>query len=161
MIGMLLALPWRLYAWGGALLALLSLGLYAGHVYHERNTLLDKAAAQAEIEQLIKRSARADIAALTGRMVDRTRIVTITKEIIREVPSLVPAGTPDLPPGFRVLHDAAAQGVSPASRGADGSPVPAQDAAEAVADNYGTALDNASRLQRLQQWIADQSKGSP
>lgn len=89
-----------------------------------------------------------------GRADSRVRIVTVTKEIIREVPTFVPADSPGLPGGFRVLHDAAAAGEvpDPSSR-ADAAPVPAQEAASTVIDNYGSCRDTADQLMKLQQWV--------
>lgn len=92
--------------------------------------------------------------ALSARAESTARIQYVTKEIIREVPVYVPAGTPDLPGGWRVLHDAAATGSPPdPARSADAAAVAAQDAAGTVVDNYGTCRDTADQLEKLQQWI--------
>jgi hypothetical protein len=85
------------------------------------------------------------------------RIRTVTKEILREVHVRIPADACPLPPGFRVLHDAAAQGQHPApASGADATPVPAQDAADTVVENYGQYHDIADRLLKLQQYVREQ-----
>ena len=86
--------------------------------------------------------------------VDRWRTVhTAGQTIIKEVPVYVPATTPDLPGGFRVLHDAAATGQLPdASGSADAPPVPAQDIASTLASNYLTCRETAEQLTALQEW---------
>jgi hypothetical protein len=97
-------------------------------------------------------SVKAKVEVITqDRIVEKERIRTVTKEIIRNVNRFIPSDSPDLPGGFRVLHDAAAQGTSvPDSPGADAAPVPARDAAATVAKNYGSCLANADQLVKLQ-----------
>ena len=92
------------------------------------------------------------------KYVDRVQVVQgRTRTIIKEVPVYVPTGTADLPAGYRVLHDAAAQGVIPdPARIADAAPVPAQDAAETVVANYGTCAETAEQVIALQDWIRAQ-----
>ena len=92
------------------------------------------------------------------KYIDRVQVVQgRTKVIIKEIPVYVPATTPDLPAGFRVLHDSAAQGVIPdPARIADASPVPAQDAAETIVSNYGTCAETAEQVIALQDWIRAQ-----
>lgn len=44
--------------------------------------------------------------------------------VVKEIPKYIPIGTPDLPPGFRVLHDrAATKPVPGTSEGTNGSTV--------------------------------------
>lgn len=86
---------------------------------------------------------------------DRERV--IVKTIIKEVPIYVPSSTPDLPAGFRLLHDAAALGAVPDRRdGADAAAVSAQDAAATVAENYSGCRDNAAQVIAWQQWYEAQ-----
>ncbi len=90
------------------------------------------------------------------------RIRTVTKTIIKEVPTYVSANDCPLSPGFRVFHDAAANGELPdPARIADAAAVPAPAVANAVADNYGTCLENAKRLEGLQEWVRAQQKLKP
>ena len=85
-------------------------------------------------------------------------IRTVTKTIIKEVPTYVQATACPLPGGFRVLHDAAANGEVPdPARVADAAAVPARDAAVTVAENYGTCRENATRLSGLQEWVRAQA----
>ncbi|OGT56299.1 MAG: hypothetical protein A3E01_07035 [Gammaproteobacteria bacterium RIFCSPHIGHO2_12_FULL_63_22] len=112
----------------------------------------DKAALERAVE-----SAKASERVVT-KYIDRVKVVAgRTQTIIREVPVYVPTGTADLPAGYRVLHDAAAQGVIPdPARIADAAPVPAQDAAETVVSNYGTCAETAGQVIALQDWIREQ-----
>lgn len=93
------------------------------------------------------------------------RVTTIREKgdvVVREVPVYVPAGSCDLPSGFRVLHDAAAWGAVPdPSRIPDAAAVPAQDAAGTVAGNYFTCHETAQRLSSLQQWVREQQALNP
>lgn len=93
------------------------------------------------------------------------RIVTVegkTREIIREVPVYVPAGAVELPPGWRLLHDAAAEGSVPDPADlADAAPVDAQAAATTVVENYGACHVIATRLTSLQEWVREQAALNP
>ena len=92
------------------------------------------------------------------KYVDRLQVVAgRTETIIKEVPIYVPADSADLPAGFRVLHDAAATGELPDPAGiADAAPVPAQDAASTVIENYGVCWATGEQLKSLQDWIRAQ-----
>lgn len=92
---------------------------------------------------------------LDGLAADRKRIVTVTKEVIREIPVYIPASTPALPGGFRVLHDSAATGVPlpDPTRQPPPAPVAAAAAAETVIDNYAACREQDAAYQRLQQWL--------
>lgn len=116
-----------------------------------------------EIERL---RAAASRITLKTEVVYRDRIVTIREKsdaIVQEVPVFVPAGSCELPGGFRLLHDAAAANgpVPDAAAVADAAPVAAQAAATAVFDNYGTCHETAQRLTSLQDWILAQCKANP
>jgi hypothetical protein len=112
-------------------------------------------AQQVETAQVVQKAAEAEAAVLPPHVETVTRIKTITKETIREVPVFVPVdGACPLPPGWRVLHDAAAAGEVPdPSRIPDAAPADPQAAASAVADNYGSCHENAEQLRALQQWL--------
>lgn len=94
------------------------------------------------------------------KYVDRVKVIREKGQtIVRKVPVYVPAGSCDLPPGFRVLHDAAAANTIPDPAGIpDAAAVPAQDAATTVADNYLTCHETAARLTALQEWVRGQQK---
>ena len=93
--------------------------------------------------------------------VDRVKTVRERgQQIVKEVPVYVQTSpdVPDLPGGFRVLHDAAARGELPEPAGvADARPVSAQDVAATVAGNYGTCHETAGQLTALQDWVRQQA----
>jgi hypothetical protein len=95
---------------------------------------------------------------IVTKYIDRIKVIEREgAEVIRYVDRLIPVGTPDLPGGFRVLHDAAASGRFPDSPGgvdaARAPPVPASIAAETVAGNYQACRLNAEQLTALQDWV--------
>lgn len=94
----------------------------------------------------------------------RVQIQTITKTIVKEIPRYVKADACPVPGGFRVLHDAAANGQVPdAARIPYAAPAGVADVAETVASNYGTYHEVAARLRALQEWVNAQVslKGPP
>lgn len=93
------------------------------------------------------------------RYVDRVRTIhEVGKTIIKEIPIYIPADTPDLPAGFRVLHDAAATGTVPGSFPETyGSPIRVEDATETIAKNYGQCLEWRTGLIAWQEWYSEQS----
>lgn len=87
------------------------------------------------------------------------KVRTVTKEIVREVPKLIPVDSCALPPGWRLLHDAAARGAAldpAAASGPDAAPVAAQDAATTVIENYDQYHQLAEQVTGLQQYIREQ-----
>lgn len=137
------ALVWGYFAWAD----------------HQQDIGYDKAKAEYSRQAQQADAQREEVAAPVAatQIVVQERIRTVTKTIIKEVPVYVKADACPMPGGFRVLHDAAADGEVPdAARIADAAPVPAQDVAATVADNYGTCLANAARLTGLQEWVSRQ-----
>jgi hypothetical protein len=151
--------------------AVLAVALVAGVA-----TGLRRSGAAAEAAQRDLQAAKTDLAAARAELADHAartaalkkladqyrdqsvRTRTITKEIVRAVPVLVPAGACPLPDGWRLLHDAAAAGEevdNSASRRADGGPVAAEEAAETIAENYGTYHELADRHRALQQYVRE------
>lgn len=126
--------------------------------------------AQVKFDKLIAIQAKAETELLLKRVkvtekVDQkfqpqlTRIRTITKETIKEVPVYVSKNDCPMSGGFRLLHDAAAKGQLPDSTGiADAATVSADSVASTVAENYGTCLETAKRLEGLQDWTNEQLK---
>lgn len=104
---------------------------------------------------------RAAVAApiVEKQIVVQEKIRTVFKTITKEVPIYVQATDPPMSGGFRVLHDAAANGILPdASRIAHAAPAPAQTVAATVAGNYEACLANAADLTLLQEWVAKQKQ---
>lgn len=100
------------------------------------------------------------------KYIDRVR--TIYKQgaaYTKEVPVYVPASTPDLPAGFRVLHDAAATGRDlDRAPGVEAESVPAQDLARTIVDNYSQCRELAERhaalIDVVEEFEARQAKGA-
>jgi hypothetical protein len=94
---------------------------------------------------------------------DRVQTVKVKGDtIIKEIVHYVPIDSPDLPAGFRVLHDAAAENELPdPARIADAAPVPAATVAETVAANYTGCHANAVAIEEWQNWANQQKTLNP
>lgn len=153
---------------------LIALGIQRLQAYGKARYEAGRAEVQADWDKAKERG-RKEIERLQGEAgkvtvktetvyVDRVRTIREKGDaIVREVPVFIPAGSPDLPGGFRLLHDAAAGGesVPDAADLADAAPVPAQDAASTVAANYAQYLEVAARLTSLQDWVREQCRVNP
>lgn len=152
----LVPLPYRLVAMALLAVALIGFGWVKGsaHMHDE----WDKADAAQErfVAGVRVRQAQATVQVVT-KFVDRVQIVrTRGADIVREVPVYVPLDAPDLPGGFRLLHDAAARGDLAGPAGSlDATPVAAQTVARTVAENYITCRLNAEQLMSLQEWVVE------
>ncbi len=77
--------------------------------------------------------------------------------IIKYIPQYIPVDTPDLPGGFRLLHDAAATSTIPASPGSiEAAPVSVADATETITLNYAQCLVWREEAVTWRQWYTDQ-----
>lgn len=155
-------IPWQVW-----LVILFGLTVFAAYQYGERD---GRAEIQSKWDAAVERG-KAELAkrkekqgAVTVRVetkyVNRVKVIREKGQtIVRQVPVYVPAGSCDLPGGFRVLHDAAAANTVPDPAGIpDAAAVPAADAAATVADNYLTCHETAARLTALQGWVRGQSE---
>jgi len=151
-----------LYRWlalAAVALALFGYGWLKGAQHGESK--IDKLEAKA-----LKEGAR--IVTLRGAVTTRietkylpqlVRQEVITETIVKEVPVYVSASDPDMPGGFRLLHDAAAAGRVPDPTGIpDAAAVAAADVARTIAQNYGQCRADQLRLQGLQEWVTEQGK---
>lgn len=129
----------------------------AGHVQARWDTATTKDSLHVAVVK--QKQTEATVRVVT-KYVDRVRTVHVAGEtIIKEVPVYVPSDTPDLPGGFRVLHDAAALGQPRApARVADAPSVSAQDVAATIAANYLTCRETAEQLTALQEWVVRQQQ---
>ena len=160
------SVPWQFYA--------LAAAVAACWWYGEARADQREREVRAEIRDQLDREAwqqdayedeqREKDAAATGKVVtvyvDRIKTVYQTgATIIKEVPVYVPVDSPDLPAGFRVLHDAAAAGSVPSPASIpDAAPVAAQAVAETVVDNYTACHANTALLTAYQKWWAERSQ---
>ena len=168
MTSVLLALK-RVPSWAWIGLALIAAGWVYGHSRYNAGQADVQAKWDASVEkgkaEIARLQAQANRISTKIETKYLTRVETIrgaTQTIVRQVPVFVPAGSCELPGGFRVLHDAAAQGSVPdPARAADAATVPAQDAAATVAGNYGACRETAARLISLQDWVKQQKALNP
>lgn len=146
---------WLLY---GALAAALVVGYlaWADHIGDKREAqVVARYAKQAKDADDKREALGAPIAA--RQQATQEKIRTVFKTIIKEVPTYVSINDCPMSPGFRVFHDAAANGEVPdASRIADAAAVPAPDVANTTAENYRTCHANSARLTDLQAWVRAQ-----
>lgn len=148
---------YRLWIYGALVLA--AIGGYVGWASHQQTIGAKKVTVAAEKKAVVVDAKRAAVAApIEARQEARQiEIRTVYKTIIKKVPVYVKADDCPMPGGFRVLHDAAANGTVPEPASvADAAPAPAADVAATVADNYGTYFETAERLLGLQAWVAAQ-----
>ena len=160
----LIPLPYKLL--GLAIMAAVIFGTGwvegAGHE-RDRNTRAALAAAkEAAIRQAARESATNE--ADKKGVAEGVRIRTVYKTITKEIPiyvSQIADSECVIPVGFVLLHNAAASGSVPESSGQPNdtpSGVELSGVAKIVTENYGTCIENSTRLSGLQQWVNEQSK---
>lgn len=160
LLGLIKKTPWQVWALlGGAL----SFWLYGN--YREAQ---GRAEVQAEWDQAIERGkvlvaelerkANEVNEVIVEKVVTKTEVIRgNTEYIIKEVPVYIPAGTPDLPAGFRVLHDAAALSQLPGETSTSGEPVGVEDASRTIATNYETCHLWKAEVDAWNEWWEEQS----
>ena len=137
----------------------LALALWAGYhawAHHQQGIGYDRARAEYALQAEQADTTRAAVAPVVEAAHKKAveKIVVITETILKEVPVYVKDTDCPMPGGFRVLHDAAADGEIPdPARIADAASVPAAAVATTVATNYGTCHEVAQRLTDLQGWV--------
>lgn len=154
MIG--IRIPWQVWACTGVLLLLYGSFWWGGHrVRVEWKASIERG--KTIVEELQKKQLVVTTKVET-KYVDRVKVIKEKGDtIIQKVPVYIPASTPDLPGGFRLLHDGAVLGATSESTSpTDAAPVPVRDAASTIAKNYETCHITAARLEGLQEWIREQ-----
>lgn len=147
----------KLIAAGVAVVVVLSamIGMYAYAKHVGYAAAAERYKIQAAEEDARRTAVAAPIA--EKQVVIQTQIKTVTKTIIKEVPVYVKATDCPSTGGFRLLHDAAADGVVPdPARITDAAPATASDVADTIAKNYGTYHEVAAELVGLQDWVRAQ-----
>ncbi len=142
-------------------IALVSAFVFAAAV-HERNVGWNERDLQAVNEAIAIRKEVTSIKAKQQEVI--TKVVTVYRdriqivkekgdEIIKELPVLIPLGSPLLSGGVRVIHDAAALGNlpdDPEGAASAASPVETATLLSTVTENYRTCSVNAEQLIALQ-----------
>lgn len=153
-------IPRELYISLGIILLLIGSHWYAFH-RGEANT-------QAEWDKSIERGKAlvADLKSKQGKIetkiireyVPKVQVIhEKAKTIEKLVPVYIPIDTPDLPAGFRILHDASATNTVPsASSRVDAQPVPVKDVAETLNFNYELCHVEREKLKSLWKWASEQ-----
>jgi len=152
----LIPLPYRILA-GLLIAAMISAAGWMKGAAHVQ-AKWDAATVKQSLRVAIVEKAQAESTVkIVTKFVDRVRVVKETgAALTREVVRYVPSDSCDLPPGYRVLHDAAARGEpADAAGNTDAAAVPAQDAAATVIDNYSACRANAEQLVALQNWAKE------
>jgi len=153
----LLAAPYRWLAILALAAAMYATGWVKGASHAQARQQAELGARHIQLAQVRQSQAEATVQVVT-RYVDRIQTVRAAGvTLIKEVPVYVPADSPALPGGFRLLHDAAARGELPdATSAADAPAVPAPDLASTIAANYLVCRENAEQLTALQVWVVSQ-----
>lgn len=159
----------RIPGWVYVLLILVGAGLFYGNLRYtagqaDIQAKWDESVAKgkAEVERLKSEAGKITVKVET-KYVDRVKEVRIKGDtIVREIPVYISRDLPDLPPAWRVYHDAAATGTVPSpSDESNAAPVAPVDAAATVAANYTTCLATAEQLIGLQEWVNEQKRLNP
>ena len=146
---------WLLY---GAFFFSLVLGYFAWQ-HHQRDIGRDEMRAEYAAKAAESDAKRADSSTEIAPKAEaaQERIRTVFKTIVKEIPTYVSINDCPMSPGFRVFHDAAANGQLPdPTRIADAESAAADTVANTVADNYQTCHATAARLHALQSWVRAQ-----
>lgn len=93
------------------------------------------------------------------KYVDQVKVIREKgKTVVKEIPVYIPASTPDLPGGFRLLHDAAATSTLPyRSRISDAKSVRVEDATTIIVENYTECHQWREQVLGWQGWYQEQS----
>lgn len=167
-LSFLKVLPW----WVWAMFLALAMSYFYGEFRYregmaEVQSRWDAATTKMEQEKRELETKQSEVTVKTViKYVDRVREVRVKGDtIIKRVPEYVPSDSCDLPPGFRLLHDAAASGseLPEAAGSIQAEPVPAKTAAETVVSNYTECRAELEKLNGLWDWsngVAGSSGGS-
>lgn len=114
---------------------------------------------QAIVDQL-KKDATTINTVIDTETAARTEYIYVKGDtIIKQIPVYIPAGTPDLPAGYRVLHDAAATSTVPGRpEDIEAAPVRVEDATKTTVENYTTCLVWREEVVAWRKWYAEQSQ---
>jgi hypothetical protein len=155
------SIPWE--AW--ALLVTLVVLSYSGWRLYEmgRASVQKKWDAsvergKAEVERLKQQQVVVKTVVET-QVVEKIKTVKVKgDEIIKQVPIYIPIDTPDLPSGFRLLHDSAVLQLSPSAGSALGETVPVTDATSTIIGNYTQCYKWREQVIGWQDWYERMQK---
>lgn len=153
-------IPWTWIARTGVLIAAFLVGLWIYNLGrdHERVKYEKQLKeGQAVIEKLKATQGRVTVRTEI-RYVDRVKTIKEKARVIeKKIPIYIPVDTPDLPGGFRVLHDSAALGTIPGAS-EDGVPVSVRTTTETINRNYAICHQWKAALDEQVRWGQEQRK---
>lgn len=160
LVGLLKKIPYQLYLLVGVLL---SFWLYGVWQYQQgQKSVQDQWDESRKLGQAIVKDlelrANAVVSIIEHQVTTETRVIHEKADvIIREIPRYIPVDTPDLPGGFRLLHDAAASSKVPSEADLPGQPVGVAEVTRTVTLNYSTCLQWKAELDGWDLWHQEQS----
>ena len=151
-------IPWQVYACAGLFLFCFGVYKYGQHTVQlkwDASTAKGKA-----IVAQLKQDAKKINTVIDTQWHERTEYIYVKGDtIVKEIPKYIPVGTPDLPAGFRLLHDAAATSTIPGLPGSgESSPVRVEDATETIVTNYTQCLVWREEVVSWREWYREQSQ---
>lgn len=159
-LALLKKIPWQLWVLTGVIF----LGWLYGRYQYEQGEQKVQIAWNLSIERgkAILEDRKEQSGKVTVRVetkyIDRIKVVHEKGEtIVKEIPKYIPVNLPDLPGGFRLLHDAAATSTLPREADLPGQPVAVTDVATTVTQNYTTCLKWHEELAGWEEWYQQQS----
>lgn len=162
LFGLLKKIPWQLWLLSGVLFTFWLYGVWQferGQKDVQVKWDESRKLGQAIVEDL-KLRANAIVTVIEHRVETETKYIKGNADvIIKEVPVYIPVGTPDLPVGFRVLHDAAATARTPETfTFPDDATIRVADAAVTITHNYSQCLQWRSQLLGWQEFYEELSR---
>ena len=151
-------IPWQVYACAGFFVLLFVVFKYGQHT---RQVEWDAAVERGKvIVKQLETDAKKINTVIDTQWKDRTEYIYVKGDTItKEIPIYIPASTPDLPSGFRVLHDAAVDSEVPtASSSIGAAPVGVAEATETIIGNYTTCHLIKEEVVAWRQWYQEQSQ---
>lgn len=151
-------IPRQVWAYAGVLVVAIFTGLF---IYNSgRNAEEKKWLAKVERGKELVEKLRANQGKITikteVRYVDRVKVIKEKARVIeKKILVYIPVDTPDLPGGFRVLHDSAALGTVPGAA-EDGLPVSVRTATSTINRNYAICHQWKAALDAQRQWAQEQ-----
>ena len=162
LLTLLKKIPYQVYVLVGVVLLLWLFGNWRfnqGAAYVQNMWDQDLARLGAVIEDLEKSSLTVNMIVDTEWKTRTEKVYVKGETIVKQIPVYIPADTPDLPAGFRVLHDAAvASEVPGTSSSVEATPVPVATATETIVENYTTCLVYRAEIDAWRSWYQEQSQ---
>lgn len=159
LLGLLKKIPWQLWLLSGVLFTFWLYGVWQferGQKDTQDKWDESRKLGQAIVEDLRLR-ANAVVTVIEHRVETETRLIKEKGDVIVEkIPVYIPASTPDLPGGFRVLHDAASASRVPTEAELPGLPVSVAATTKTIVENYATCHTWQSQVQGWEDWYQEQ-----